>query len=293
MPTVPTAHRPIRREGLQKAVKVNTKTQQRVIRAFAQQMQWQTSVRGMKFFDLPQQRPMPKILLPDGTTAYLVLHLFSGRRRTHDVHFHLHELCRQRGITVVVLSLDTAVSLEFGDLMIGSPSWNALLQIYESGLVAASVVGSPCETFSEARFMPAADDDKRACPRPLRSADMLFGLEGLTLRELKQCHVGGNFFQQGVLALSFHMRFGGCFISEHPAKPCDPSRPSIWTSAILETLLEHPEAHLTHVAQYKWGAFRHQTDWIVALQLGNLPQRYLPGCRPSCAEANSVCNRKG
>jgi len=254
MPTVPTAHRPIRREGLQKAVKVNTKTQQRVIRAFAQQMQWQTSVRGMKFFDLPQQRPMPKILLPDGTTAYLVLHLFSGRRRTHDVHFHLHELCRQRGITVVVLSLDTAVSLEFGDLMIGSPSWNALLQIYESGLVAASVVGSPCETFSEARFMPAADDDKRACPRPLRSADMLFGLEGLTLRELKQCHVGGNFFQQGVLALSFHMRFGGCFISEHPAKPCDPSRPSIWTSAILETLLEHPEAHLTHVAQYKWGA---------------------------------------
>ena len=133
VPTTPTAHRPNRREGLQKAVKANTKTQQRVIRAFAQQKQWQASVRDMKFFDLPQQRPVPKILLPDGTTAFLVIHLFCGRRRTHDVHFHLHELCRQRGIAIIVLSLDTAVSLEFGDLMIGSPSWNTLLQIYESG----------------------------------------------------------------------------------------------------------------------------------------------------------------
>ena len=121
-------------------------------------------------------------------------------------------------------------------------------------LVAASVVGSPCETFSEARFTPADENDNRSCPRPLRSADMLFGLEGLTLRELKQCHVGGNFFQQGALVLSFHMRSGGCFISEHPAKPRDASRPSIWTSAILETLMGHPNARLTHVAQYKWGA---------------------------------------
>ena len=32
------------------------------------------------------------------------------------------------------------------------------------------------------------------------------------------------------------------------------TRPSIWTSAILEVLLQHPEVTLTHVSQYQWGA---------------------------------------
>ena len=85
-------------------------------------------------------------------------------------------------------------------------------------------------------------------PRPLRSATRLFGLEGLKPRELRQCHVGGNFFLQGVLALSFHIRFGGSFISEHPAAPKDASRPSVWTSAILELLQRLLNVQLTHVA---------------------------------------------
>ena len=55
---------------------------------------------------------------------------------------------------IFVLSLDTAVSFEFGDLMLDSPSWNILLQLYELGLVASTLAGTPCETFSEARFCP-------------------------------------------------------------------------------------------------------------------------------------------
>ena len=50
------------------------------------------------------------------------------------------------------------------------------------------------------------------------------------------------------------MRFGGYFISEHPAKPTDPLRPSIWSSPVIEVLLRHPEAKLSHVQQYRWGA---------------------------------------
>ena len=34
----------------------------------------------------------------------------------------------------------------------------------------------------------------------------------------------------------------------------DTSRPSIWTSAILELLQRLPNVQLTHVAQYLWGA---------------------------------------
>ena len=85
----------------------------------------------------------PKVLLPDGTCAFPVVHLFSGRRRSHDVHFHLHELSQSSGFSVLVLSMDTGVSIEFGNLMLGSTSWCALERIYNSGLVAATLVGSP------------------------------------------------------------------------------------------------------------------------------------------------------
>jgi hypothetical protein len=74
------------------------------------------------------------------------------------------------------------------------------------------------------------------------------------LRELRQCHMGGNFFQQAALTLGFHIAHGGCYISEHPAKPRDASRPSIWTSALLSLMQQHPDVKLAHICQYLWGA---------------------------------------
>ena len=54
--------------------------------------------------------------------------------------------------------------------------------------------------------------------------------------------------------MSAHLLHGGCFVSEHPARPRDDTRPSVWTSAIIEILLKHPSIQLTHIAQYRWGA---------------------------------------
>ena len=50
------------------------------------------------------------------------------------------------------------------------------------------------------------------------------------------------------------MQSGGVLVSEHPSEPIDAQRPSIWSSAIIEVLLRHPDAKLTHVNQYQWGA---------------------------------------
>ena len=147
------------------------------------------------------------------------------------------------------------MSLEFGNLAWASDSWRTVESLYRSGMVAATLVGSPCETFSEARFqVPPESNTGRPYPRPLRTAEWLFGIEGLTLRELRQCHLGGNFFQQAALTLCMHMAHGGCFVSEHPAKPHDARRPSVWTSPLIELLRQHPDVHLSHVSQYLWGA---------------------------------------
>eukprot|EP00435_Cladocopium_sp_Y103_P019087 s843_g4.t1 len=253
--TAPEPHRPVNCGALVKHPKVSSKVQQAVPRPFAEQTQWQQEVRAMRFLDLPVDQSVPKLKLDDGREVFLVVHLFSGRRRKYDIHHHLHDLSGARGLAILVLSLDTAVSLEYGNLALAAPSWRWLCQAYQAGVVAATVIGSPCETFSEARFMePPEGVGAGRWPRPLRSADRIFGLEGLTMRELRQCHMGGNFFQQGALTLSFHMAHGGFFISEHPAKPADPQRPSIWTSALLSVLMQHPEAQLSTVPQFLWGA---------------------------------------
>ena len=256
VPTPPIPHRARHvTHDLVKHPKVCSRAQQTVLRAFAGQSLWLRQIRRMSFLDFPPEQSTPKLVMADGQEVYLVLHLFSGRRRAGDVHAHLLALAADRGIAVLVLSVDTAVLMEFGNLALGSTSWKAIIRLYEAGVVAATLVGSPCETFSEARFhVDSREEGGRSGPRPLRSADCLLGLEGLTPRELRQCHMGGNFFQQAAWTLGFHMAFGGCYISEHPARPHDASRPSIWTSPLLEVLQQHPDVRLAHVCQYLWGA---------------------------------------
>eukprot|EP00435_Cladocopium_sp_Y103_P066007 s750_g28.t1 len=251
----PEPHRPLSGGHLVKHPKISSKVQQSVPRPFADQTKWQQDIRAMRFLDLPPDQPVPKLTLADGNEVFLVVHLFSGRRRKYDIHHHLYDLAGARSLPILVLSLDTAVSLEYGNLALDAPSWRWLQHVYQAGAVAATIIGSPCETFSEARFMePPEGVAQGRWPRPLRSAACLLGLEGLSLRELRQCHLGGNFFQQGALTLSFHMAFGGMFISEHPAQPSDPSRPSIWSSALIQVLMQHPEAKLSTVPQFLWGA---------------------------------------
>ena len=43
-------------------------------------------------------------------------------------------------------------------------------------------------------------------------------------------------------------------VSEHPARPRDPERPSVWTSALAEILLGHPDATPSHACQYQRNA---------------------------------------
>eukprot|EP00435_Cladocopium_sp_Y103_P039037 s4628_g10.t1 len=166
----------------------------------------------------------------------------------------------------VVLSMDTAVSTDFGDLSMSSSSWKKLLACYEAGRVAGTLCGPPCETYSEARFTAPPEPDLR-WPRPVRSAERLFGLDGLTMRELKQVSVGSSFFLQCMHVLALHMRYGGVFLAEHPAPPQDVTRPSIWSSEIVQCLLQHPDLELHTIAQYLWGATAVKPTGLLAWQL--------------------------
>ena len=52
------------------------------------------------------------------------------------MHYYLHELGQSKRWSLIVVSLDTAVSLEFGDLLLGSSSGATVDKLYEASIVA-------------------------------------------------------------------------------------------------------------------------------------------------------------
>lgn len=72
------------------------------------------------------------------------------------------------------------------------------MSCYQKGWIAATMIGSPCETFSEAQYQQEPDSEKR-WPRLLRSATQTTAN-------------GFNFFLQGALVACFQLIHGMYFI---------------------------------------------------------------------------------
>ena len=138
---------------------------------FEDQQQWHDQLRHVKWDQSMPARQIPR-LLRGGEPHFVFVHLFSGRRRTFDVHYWLAQWANFRGIKITILSMDTAVSEEYGNLQVDKCSWKKLVELYEHGAISASLAGAPCETFSAARHLPPPDhaDATHKWPRPLRSA---------------------------------------------------------------------------------------------------------------------------
>lgn len=241
---------------------------------FQSQTAWHEEVRKLRWQCLPSEVATPAIQDLFVRPVFLIVHLFSGRRREFDVHWYLAQMAQARGLDVAILSMDTAVSSHYGDLTANSVSWQRLEYLYEHGLVAATICGSPCETFSAARHVPPPEhlpeEVRSRWPRPIRSFARLFGLPGLRPKELRQCRQGTAFMLQATMACIWHLTRGGLFLSEHPAPPHDTSKASIWTSAILQLLLQHPDIHLRVFNQWQWGAPVKKPTGLMSLRLPRL-----------------------
>lgn len=119
---------------------------------FSQQEEWMEKIRGIKFDTIPDCTSIPRgVEARTQLPIFLVVHLFSGRRRATDIHAKLEEFALGKGYRVQVLSLDTAVSIFYGNLQASQHTWKCLTTLYKAGRVSATILGSPCETFSAAR----------------------------------------------------------------------------------------------------------------------------------------------
>lgn len=266
----PGPHRP-RRQGTANE-RERRATTQRVPSSFGQHSEWLERLRLMTWKALPEDQPVPLYARVREQRHFLFVHLFSARRREGGFHACDAAWAMRHNFLATILSMDTANSCTMGNLQMRSASWDELLTCYKQGLVTATLAGTPCETFSEARHQQEEGDralhlHPRRLPRPLRSWKRLLGLEGLTRRELVQLHTGSAFFLQGAVLIAYQVVTGGYFISEHPAPPLDEARASIWTSPWLTLLRNHPDVHLHIVPQWKFGATVPKPTGLLALRL--------------------------
>lgn len=217
---------------------------QRCLRALCQPEQWSflmdkdfhSEVTKLSLEDLEDQfqslqMPMlqcaPRVL----GRHRILLHAFSGRRRPGDVQYFLEQMQKEAGDGTIlhVVSLDLMTDPVWGDATKASTQrfWR---DAADRGHIHAFLAGPPCETWSQARH---AQTNAPTEPRPIRSSDMLWGFEALSLRELEQILIGND-----LLHFSFDMMLRlyftqGCGIIEHPDMPADEQKPSIWRLPIL------------------------------------------------------------
>eukprot|EP00435_Cladocopium_sp_Y103_P066207 s321_g28.t1 len=258
-------HRPVRPP--QKDSKPRSLPQLEVPRLFDTQERWHEDLRRVRWDGMPADPYVPVITNLTPRPTFLVVHLFSGRRRHSDLHAHLANWALRRNYALTILSLDTAVAPVLGNLDQRSATWEQLQTLYLQGRVAATISGHPCETFSSARWHPPpAELAHLRWPRPLRTALRLFGLDHHTQRELFQTKVGTVFWLQTVWVLACHLALGGLFLEEHPGKPTHEDHPSIWKSSIIQFFCRHPDIVLHHIMQWRFGAPTAKPTGLLALR---------------------------
>ena len=108
----PRPHRPVRR-GAQ--MLRGRRPSPPISSFFDQQEDWTKELRKIHCTTWPANEPgFPLVRQPSGKPYYIVVHLFSGRRRPGDFHDALQSLMAGHDGQLVVLSMDTAVSSDHG-----------------------------------------------------------------------------------------------------------------------------------------------------------------------------------
>jgi len=263
---LPTAHRPVRPP--QCNAQPRTVPHHEVPRLFEGQAQWQEDLMAVQWEDMPPDALTPMVQDLELRPSFVIVHLFSGRRRECDIHHWLEAWSRRTNIALTIISMDTAISPVLGNLDCRAESWATLSSLYLQGKIAATISGHPCETFSSARWHPPPDEvASRKWPRPLRTAMQLFGLDHRTWRELQQTRTGSAFFLQTLWCLACHLAYGGLFVEEHPGIPIKEHHPSVWKSALSRLFRRHPDIALHEIAQWRFGATTVKPTGLMSLRM--------------------------
>ena len=159
-------------------------------------------------------------------TDLIFVHFFSGHRRSRDLQFTVESTTMFGTTKIWCLSVDLCLQGIRGDLL-ESRRQQEWFDAVKSHRVIGGGGGSPCETFSAARFYDGG-------PPPVRSAADVHGIPNLTRRQSKQVAIGNGLLHFLTEFLLWTALCGGCGFSEHPQYPVwmNEAVPSIWTPMV-------------------------------------------------------------
>ena len=110
----PQPHRPCK-TGTANPIE-RRQAQQKVPSQYGDQDQWLAALREVRWSILPKDTAVPLFRHPDAQPHFLIVHLFSGRRRSGGFHGCLAKWAESRNYLITILSMDTANSVAYGNL---------------------------------------------------------------------------------------------------------------------------------------------------------------------------------
>ena len=224
---------------------------------------WQNEVH---LWHAPPPDSVPRSCFP---VELFYLILFSGHRREDDIASQVWRLdfgSRQ----VWPICLDLCLDEHGGNLL--NP---ATLDFWKGQVLQRRVIGfhasPPCETFTEARFLPPPEGRDR--PRPLRSWTFPWSLPGLDCREIRQLATGNSLLCVAVMMAVWTLVAGGCATLEHPSgKSPAEGRFTIWYSAFLRRLGRFEHCNQFSFQQGYLGQVSRKPTTFLLLRMGSFPR---------------------
>ena len=155
------------------------------------------------------------------------LHLFSGPRRDGDLEYYVKEVAANRGVSVVVESIDVAISASCN--LLNDHFFSALLAAAEAGVFAMVHAKPLCRTWSRTRF-------RRPGPPVLRTRRELDGVPHLSRSDKQKVFDDTLLLKRTVDVCRAVASRGGLFSIENPEDPGKDPFPSIFVCPYLGAL---------------------------------------------------------
>ena len=189
------------------------------------------------------------------------------------IYIYIYSIILERPSHYVlhVVSMDVVVDAVWGDAMaVGTRDYWQKAAL--DGFVVAFLAGPPCETWSKARGKGIPLDQRRKPLRILRTAEHLWGLPSLALKELAQVLIGNQLLTFTLLMAATMVQTGGCGVLEHPAESEDDMAASIWKVPAVLALLRAPGVCRHRLAQGLFGAPSAKATDLMTINLPDIVQ---------------------
>ena len=185
-----------------------------------------------------------------GSKVMAFLHLFSGERRTGDLHTALENLKAPAGCVLVVISVDIIFAC--------GASQKKWVEFMLAGCIAGIFAGPPCETWSRSRARGGIPGFSRGDggPRTLRHIDQPQGLGQLKVKEAKQLAVANRLLCFSLTLMLCAIQVHRLMVLEHPEEPDQEDQrwiASIWRLFVTVAIECNPHVHRSAIYQGFYG----------------------------------------